>query len=316
VGLPTLRIVCQQLAPRIADLEFNRAQTVRAIKDAVEAGGQVVVLPELATSGYVFEAREEAASVAITPDDAVFEEWAAAAARGDAVVIGGFCEHGGDGLLYNSAAVVDGSGVLGVYRKVHLWDREKLVFEPGSAPPRVFETRHGRIGVVVCYDLEFPEMPRMLALAGAELIAVPTNWPLAERPPDERPGEVINAMAAARLNRVFIACCDRTGRERGQEWTAGTSIVDHNGWVLAAQADEGTAIADVDLALANDKRFTGLADALADRRPDLYRAVLQGAPTRVSARAPASAPSAAAASTESPRPSPSVNAAANESPQP
>ena len=264
-------IVCRQLAPRIADLPANRQLSVRAIAEAVDAGAQIVVLPELVTSGYVFESTEEAASVAITPQDAVFAEWAAEAARGPAVVIGGFCERGDDGLLYNSAAVVDASGVLGVYRKTHLWDREKLFFQPGAEAPRVFDTPAGRIGVLVCYDLEFPEMTRMLALAGAELIVVPTNWPLVDRPAGERPPEVHIGMAAARVNRVSIACCDRTGTERGQEWTAGTTLIDESGWVVATQTAEGSARADIDLTLARDKRLTDLCDALGDRRPELYR---------------------------------------------
>ena len=265
------RVVCQQLAPRLADLPANRERSVRAIAEAIDAGADVVVLPELVTSGYVFESTDEAAAVAITAEDALFSEWVAEAARGSAVVVGGFCEHGDDGLLYNSAAVVDGSGVLGVYRKTHLWDREKLFFQPGGEAPRVFDTAHGRIGVLVCYDLEFPELPRLLALAGAELIAVPTNWPLVDRPEGERPPEVQIAMAAARVNRVFIACCDRIGTERGQEWTAGTTLIDESGWVLAAQRGEGPAQADIDLALARDKRLTDLCDALGDRRPELYR---------------------------------------------
>jgi predicted amidohydrolase len=264
------RIVCQQLAPRVGELESNCQQTVSAINEAVDAGADVILLPELATSGYVFESREEAASTAITPAHPVFGEWAAAAARGSAVIIAGFCEQGDDGLLYNSAAVVDGSGVMGVYRKVHLWDREKLFFQPGGDPPRVFDTSHGRVGVLVCYDVEFPEMTRMLALNGADLIAVPTNWPRSDRPLDDRPYEVIVAMGAARVNRVFIACCDRTGTERGQEWNAGTTIISHDGWVLAAQTGRGAAIADVDMTAGRDKQLTELSNALADRRPELY----------------------------------------------
>src|SRR3954468_23795401 len=259
------RVVCQQLAPRIADLPANRERSVRAIAEAIDAGADVVVLPELVTSGYVFDSTDEAAAVAITPRHAVFTDWAAQAARGRAVVVGGFCEQGDDGLLHNSAAVVDRSGVLGVYRKTHLWDREKLFFQPGAQAPRVFDTPAGRIGVLVCYDLEFPELTRLLALAGAELIVVPTNWPLVERPAGERPPEVQIAMAAARVNRVFIACCDRTGTERGQEWTAGTTIVDADGWPVATPDADGAARADLDLPAARDKRLTELADALGDR---------------------------------------------------
>jgi predicted amidohydrolase len=267
------KIVCQQVAPRIADLQANRRLSLSAIADAAAAGADVIVLPELVTSGYVFESAEEAASVAISADHALFEQWAAEA--GGAVVVGGFAERGDDGLVYNSAAVVDESGVIGVYRKVHLWDREKLWFAPGGEPPRVFDTPSGRIGVLVCYDLEFPEMPRTLALAGAELICVPTNWPYVKRPEGERPPEVTIGMAAARVNRVFLACCDRTGTERGQHWTAGTSIMDEEGWVLACQTGAGPARATVDLGRSHDKTYTELADVLGDRRPELYGAVAQ-----------------------------------------
>ena len=91
----------------------------------------------------------------------------------------------------------------------------------------------GRVGVAICYDLEFPEVTRHLALRGADLVAVPTNWPLVPRPDGEHPPEVVIAMAAARVNRVAIACCDRTGTERGVQWTAGATIVGVDGWVLA-----------------------------------------------------------------------------------
>ncbi|MBJ7603258.1 MAG: hydrolase [Candidatus Dormibacteraeota bacterium] len=267
------RIICQQLAPQIADLAGNRRLSVEAIRAAVQGGADVVVLPELVTSGYVFESREEAASVAITPSHRLFAEWALAAARGPSVVVGGFCERGADGLLYNSAAMVDGSGVRAVYRKTHLWAREKLVFEPGAGAPPVLDTQVGRLGVLVCYDLEFPEMTRTLALMGADLIVVPTNWPLLERPPAERPPEVIIAMAAARTNRVFVACCDRVGVERGQEWTAGTAIIDQSGWVISTTCEAGPATADVDLALARRKGWSDLNDVLGDRRPELYSAL-------------------------------------------
>jgi predicted amidohydrolase len=270
-----VRVVCQQLAPRVGELASNRAMSLAAIRDAVARGGEVVLLPELVTSGYVFASREEAAAVAIRPDDALFDEWAAEIARVPGhrgVLVGGFCEQGEAGKLYNSAAVVDGGGIRAVYRKVHLWDREKLFFEPGDRPPPVVETAVGRIGVLVCYDLEFPEMPRMLALAGAELIAVPTNWPRAQWPEGERPPEVVIAMATARTNRVFVACCDRTGTERGQEWTAGTSIVDQDGWIRAT-AVNGQALAELDLARARTKTVAELADVIKDRRPELYTAV-------------------------------------------
>lgn len=275
-----MRVVCQQLAPTLGDLEANRRASVAAIRSAVEMGAQVVVLPELTTSGYVFESREEAEALAISHDHAIFGDWAAEIARaadGDGFVFAGFCELGDDGHLYNSAAVVDASGLMATYRKTHLWDREKLFFTPGLDPPPVLQTPLGRIGVLICYDLEFPELTRTLALNGAELIVVCTNWPLVEHPDGEHPPEVVIAMAAARTNRVFIACCDRAGVERGQEWTEGTSVIDENGWVIAT-AQDGTAVADLDLRRASDKRLTSLADAFSDRRPELYGTVVSPRP--------------------------------------
>jgi len=262
-------VVCQQLAPRIGDLRFNRELSTRAIAEAVAAGADLVVLPELVTSGFAFESKREAEAVAIELDDPLLDDWTAAAA-GRAVVVGGFCERGEGGELYNTAALIAEAGGRHVHRKLQLWHEEKRIFTPGSEPPRVVEARVGRIGVLICYEAEFPELTRTLALDGAELLAVPTNWPLVDRPPGERPPEVLIAQATARVNRVAIACCDRSGEERGQEWTAGTCIVDADGWVVAERDGSGMARADLDLAASRDKRVAGTADAFADRRPELY----------------------------------------------
>jgi 5-aminopentanamidase len=266
------RVACAQLAPRVGDLPGNADLSTAAIARCVAAGADVVVLPELVTSGYVFASPDEARSVAITPEHPVFSRWAAELPPGT-IVAGGFCERGDDGLLYNSAAVVDATGVRAVYRKAHLWDREKLFFAPGGEHPPVVETVHGRIGVLVCYDLEFPEWTRTVALAGADLIVVPTNWPLVGRPAGERPPEVVIAMAAARVNRVAIACCDRAGTERGQEWTRGTTVIDAAGWVLAATQEEAEVVVELDLLASRDKTLTEHAHLLHDRRPELYGAV-------------------------------------------
>ena len=272
------RITCVQMAPVLGDLAGNLDRAVRATAGAVAEGADVVVLPELVTSGYVFESAEEVRAVAITPEHEVFARWAGAA--GGAVVVAGFAEAGTEaageaGALFNSAVVLDSSGVLAVYRKAHLWDRESLFFTPGDAAPPVVETAHGRVAVMVCYDLEFPEWVRAPVLAGADLVAVPTNWPCFPRPAGERAGEVVNAMAAARLNRVAIACADRAGVERGQEWVRGTCVVDADGWVVAATDEPGGAVsAEVDLAASRTKALTELADVLGDRRPELYGAVV------------------------------------------
>lgn len=263
------RIACAQIAPQLGASDANSGVIVEQIRAAVTAGADVLVLPELATSGYMFDDADEARAHALPATATSFASWIAAA--GDAIVVGGFPEIGSDGLLYNSAVMLDATGVLGFYRKSHLWDREKLIFTPGAAVPQVLATRHGAIAVMICYDLEFPELTRPVALAGAELIAAPVNWPLFPRPEGEHPGEVINAMATARASKVAVACCDRTGVERGQPWTEGSVVVSPDGWVLdSVGSGTGIAIADVDLSVTHDKSLTDHVDLFGDRRPELY----------------------------------------------
>jgi predicted amidohydrolase len=263
---PAMDVACVQLAPRVGEYEANQAAVAEAI---ARAGADVVVVPELATSGYVFESLEEARGVA-RPADEALAPWVEAA--GASIVAGGFAELDGD-VLYNSAAIVDATGVLAVYRKLHLWDREKLFFTAGDALPPVVDTAHGRLGLCVCFDIEFPEIVRGLALRGAELVCVPTNWPDEGRPDGERPMEVVRAMAAASSSRVFIAAADRCGRERGVDWVGGTSLLAPSGFPLAgARASSAPQLlrASVDLAEARDKRIGERNDVLADRRSDVY----------------------------------------------
>jgi 5-aminopentanamidase len=274
------RVCCQQLDPVVADLDGNRELALAAISEAVELGADVIVLPELTTSGYMFESAEEAASAALDLDHEILRGWGAAARANGVIVVGGFAERGEDGRTYNSAAVFDPTGLRAVYRKLHLWDREKLWFAPGEQSPPVIDTAVGKLSVIVCYDVEFPELTRMVALAGTQLLVVPTNWPLMERPDGERPAEVVIAMAAARGNRMAVACADRTGVERDQRWTGCSTIIGADGWVAAEKAGAealtlGPVTADLDLELALDKRYTELADVFADRRPSLYGAVVE-----------------------------------------
>ncbi|MCZ4494482.1 MAG: putative hydrolase [Conexibacter sp.] len=265
-------VACCQLAPQLGELERNRAASCAAIVAAADAGARVVVLPELAVSGYVFAGTEEARALAEPVDGPTVSAWAALARERDLVVVGGLCERDGD-VLRNSAVLIDAGGLRAVYRKAHLWDREAQVFAAGSAAPPVVETAVGRIGIVVCYDLEFPEWVRLPALAGADLLCAPVNWPAAPRPAGERPAEVVRVQAAAATNRMFIAACDRTGTERGVAWVGGSVIVDPDGFPLAGPAgphDVTTLVARCRLGDARDKRLGERNDALADRRPELY----------------------------------------------
>ncbi len=126
-----------QLSLAVGDRDGNAAAAAAAVGSAAAAGAGLVVLPELCDSGYVFTGAAEARALASPVGESpALRHWHELAARHHTVIVGGFCELGGDGQLYNSAALVDASGVRAVYRKAHLWDAEKLVFTPGAGAPR------------------------------------------------------------------------------------------------------------------------------------------------------------------------------------
>jgi 5-aminopentanamidase len=269
-------VAVAQLALAVGELDANREAARAAVAEAARAGAQLVVLPELSDSGYVFSDADEARSLASpAASSATLREWRSLAAAHDLTLVGGFCELGADKKLYNSAALVDASGTRAVYRKVHLWDAEKKIFTPGDDAPPVLELPFGNVGLMICYDLEFPEWVRLAALSGADLIAVPVNWPASASPapPGERSGEVVSAQAAASSNGVFIAVADRCGTERGVGWVGGSVILRRGGYPVAGPVcEDRTAVltATLDLRLARDKRISELNDLFTDRRPDLY----------------------------------------------
>lgn len=259
----------------MGDGDYNAHLAYTGIRELGVRENAIIVLPELISSGYVFESVEEARSCAESADGPTIARWSENAAEYGSVIVGGFAELGEDGALYNSAAVVGPEGLVAVYRKTHLWDREKLFFTPGSDPPPVVETPFGRIGIAVCYDLYFPELTRGLALAGADVIVVPANLPLFPRPEGERPVEIALAQATAHVNKVWVAVCDRSAREdeRGVHWTGASCIVDPDGWLAAGPVDGyGTGIisAECDYGRARDKSWGERNDVRGDLRPELY----------------------------------------------
>jgi 5-aminopentanamidase len=267
-------IAAAQFGPVLGDVEANRDATARAVREAAAAGAALVVLPELSDTGYVFTGPDEARGLA-TPaaGSPTLGQWHELATASGVTIVGGFCERGEDGLLYNSAALVDPSGTRAVYRKTHLWDREKLIFTPGPGAAPVVDLPFGRVAVMICYDLEFPEWTRRAALDGADLIAAPVNWPAAPCPPGERPAEVIKVQAGAAVNGVYVVVADRCGRERGVDWISGSVIVGPLGYPLAGPvlADRpGLLVADCDLVATRDKRINEHNHLLDDRRSDLY----------------------------------------------
>ena len=264
--------VCQ-LGPVFGQVGANLAAVQDGVLAAAGAGAAVVVLPELVTTGYAFEYAQEARTLAERADGPCLGAIAALAAEHDLVIVGGFAELADHDGVYNSAFLIDRSGLRAVYRKVHLWADERRWFTPGQGPAPVVNTDRGRIGVLICYDLEFPEWTRIAALAGADLLAVPTNWPASSVPHGERPIEVIRAQASASVDRVFVAVCDRVGPERGLDWVGGSAIIGPDGYPLALSEAGGrpqTLLARCALAQARNKSTSAVNNVVADRRPELY----------------------------------------------
>ncbi len=275
----TIRIACIQLEPVIGDPGTNLEKSLGCLDDAAERGARIAVLPELTNSGYVFESRDEAFSLAEpVPAGPTTESWMAFAAEKDMIIVAGIAENDG-GKLYNSAVAIGPDGLIGTYRKNHLWAAENLYFEPGDRGVPVWHTRYGRIAAAICYDCWFPEIFRMAAVQGADLLCIPTNWvPMPDQPDDQPVMANILTMAAAHSNSLFIAAADRVGTERGQLFLGRSLIVGHRGWPLAGPAsavDEAIIYADIDLADARRHRMlNAFNQPLRDRRTDLYSETL------------------------------------------
>ena len=260
----------------------DRTVLSRTVAEAASGGARLVVLPELAACGGVITTPEQARAAAEPLDGPTVALCAGLSAEHGCVVVVGLAEAGPGEVVHNTAVVLDRGVLVSAYRKVHLWGLEKHAFEPGRLRPAVVPTSAGRVGVMVCYDLEFPEWVRLAAEAGAEVLAVPANWPLRPEGDPQRPFEVVKAQAAAVTYRVNVAVADRCGAEAGVDWYGGSLVCDVDGNLVAGPAcDPGPGAAGgparptvltarVDLTAARDKRLGPVNDALGDRRADLY----------------------------------------------
>ncbi|MCF2136903.1 MAG: acyltransferase [Candidatus Thorarchaeota archaeon] len=257
-----IRLGIAQTHPVIGDATHNLEQTARLLATAEEERVDVLVLPELTNSGYAFESREETEAAAETIPTGPFSQLLKKWSRGRSVV-GGICERTSGGL-YNSAPVfVDGKHVV-TYRKVHLFNREKEFFSPGNQEPPVFKFKDATFGVMICWDWIYPEMARILALKGAQVILHPANLVLPY---------CHNAMITRSIeNGIFTATANRIGRERDLSFNGRSQITSNKGEVLVQMDEMETGIrwVDIDPAEADNKRLTDRNDLLKDRRPELY----------------------------------------------
>lgn len=260
-----MRVGVLQFAPLLKDKEGNFRKIAGLCKGVAL---DLLVLPELAFTGYLFVSREELAPFTEPfPGGETGAFLTELAGNIEGHVVAGVAE-GDKGALYNSAVLFGPQGHVATYRKVHLFDREKLIFEPGNLGFPVFEVGEAKIGMMVCFDWIYPESARSLALGGADIICHPANLVLPYCPRA--------AVTRAIENRVFYLLADRVGSEKRVNallhFIGQSEILDEKGNVLAALGEEEALItAEIDPSHARDKYVTPGNDILVDRRPDCYR---------------------------------------------
>jgi predicted amidohydrolase len=260
-----IRVAVVQNDPAFGATQQNVEQSL-TMMSGVKA--DLYVLPELFATGYNFVDAKEARELAERClNGYTYRQIRKFASQQRCFVVYGFDELADD-LLYNSAAIVGYDGSSGLYRKVHLFDREKLFFAPGNLGFPLFETALGRIGIMICFDWYFPESARTLALKGAQIIAHPANLVLPNCP-DCMPTRCLE-------NRVFAATANRTGIEdRGGHslrFIGKSQITSPKGEILYRASPDQAAIAVVELevSLADDKDLNTHNHLLNDRRPETY----------------------------------------------
>lgn len=276
--LSKFKVAGVQMDITFADADANFARVEKLCETAASQGAQLVVFPECTLTGYCFESLEEAKKVA-QPIDRTNVRRAVEIAKGNNThIVLGMLESGEDGAIYNSAVLVSGEGVVGVYRKTHLpmlgVDRFTT---PGDRADQIFDVGGLRIGMNICYDCSFPESARVLALAGADIVVLPTNWP----PGSGRVSDLIPNTRALE-NNVYFMSVNRIGTERGFDFIGKSKICDPLGGDVqfADHAQEAIVCAEIDTDWARKKHLVAVpgkheVHRFRDRRPDIYGSVAE-----------------------------------------
>jgi predicted amidohydrolase len=271
------RVAACQISLNIEKPAGNISHANQAISEAISQGAQIIVLPELTNSGYAFTSVSEVQERSTTLDGEIITHWKEIAQKSDVVIVAGLALSV-ESRLYNASVIIDKTGLLGWYAKVHLFGEEHQFFKSGDKSPLVVNTAHGRIATMVCYDVEFPEWVRLAMLERAALLAVPTNWPNLGQLIHGTPMEAVRVQAAASVNKMVVVAADRSGSERGHSWVSSSVITDYEGNISAiahrdSQEDVQVLLADVEL--PTDTSITPKNDVRKDRQPDLYKGILK-----------------------------------------
>ncbi|MGE8150591.1 nitrilase family protein [Pseudomonas vancouverensis] len=278
-----VRVAVVQFDPQVG-LDNRKGNLHRSLELALEAvygGANLIVLPELSNTGYFFTNRQDAFEHSeAVPSGPSTQTWVDFATTHKVYLVAGLAER--DGMqLFNTAVLIGPDGFIGKYRKAHLWNLEKLWFTAGDLGFPVFDTPIGRIGLLICWDIWFPEVPRILSQQGADIICSLNNWVWTPPPLFDEAGKCMASyltMTAAHVNNVFIAAASRIGEERGARYLGCSLIAGTNGWPIGAvaSADQPEILfADIDLTSARSAPiWNSLNDLQRDRRGDLYDPML------------------------------------------
>jgi predicted amidohydrolase len=269
------RVAVAQLDPRLGERERNLEVCLARLEEAHGAGAELLVLPECAIPGYMFDSLEEGMAFAEDVPGPSVDALERECARLGMHVVCGLLERDGD-RLRNAAVLVGPDGLLGTYWKTHLPFLGVDRFTTPGDDFHVWDTPLGRIGVEICYDLRFPEVTRTLALQDADLVAHPTNFPMAAKVQTE-----VITLARAAENRIYLLTANRVGKERWGEFCGHSQIVDPYGTRLAEadRTEETLLVADVELEKARDKDYVIPGEyelyLFGHRRPELYGALVE-----------------------------------------
>jgi predicted amidohydrolase len=264
-----------QIDPKLGEKERNLGVCLTRMEEAAALGAALLVLPECAIPGYMWDSEAEALPFAEEIPGPSTETLERACARLGMHVVCGLLERQGDSLR-NAAVLVGPDGLVGTYRKTHLPFLGVDRFVVPGEELSVFDTPLGRIGIEICYDLRFPEVTRTLALRGADIVAHPTNFPVAARVQTE-----LITVARAAENRVYLLTANRSGKERWAEFCGWSQIVDPYGRRLAEAGETGEALltGEIEIEKARDKDYvvpgTYELYLFGHRRPELYGALIE-----------------------------------------
>jgi 5-aminopentanamidase len=270
-----LKMAGIQMEPKILEKEQNLEKMIYHIRANATEGIKLIVFPECALTGYCFNSLEEAIPVTELIPGPSTDRLCVECRELGVYVVMGMLERDGD-KFYNAAVLIGPQGIIGKHRKLHLpylgIDR---FLNHGNLPLTVYETEIGKIGLGICYDGYFPEHARVLAIQGADMILLPTNWPEGV---ENFPEYILPARSIENL--VFYIAINRVGEERGFKFIGRSKITHCFGVVLAdGKAYENDILyAEIEPETAREKKIVFIPgeneiDVFNDRRPEFYEPI-------------------------------------------